>query len=233
MLEALKKEVCEANLELVRRGLVFGTWGNASGFERADGLVVIKPSGVPYDEMQPEHMVVVDLEGNIEEGDLRPSSDTRTHIEIYKAFDQVHGVVHTHSHFATCWAQACRPIPCFGTTHADYFYGDVPLTDRMTEEEIRSDYERNTGRVIVRRFDDLDPMQYPGVLVANHGPFAWGGSPLKAVENAAVLEEIAHMAYDTVALASACPPIDRCLLDKHFLRKHGANAYYGQGKERV
>jgi L-ribulose-5-phosphate 4-epimerase len=230
MLEALKEEVYEANLELVRKGLVFGTWGNASGFEPAAGLIVIKPSGVPYDEMRPEHMVVVDLEGNVEEGQrLKPSSDTATHIEIYKAFQGVRGVVHTHSHFATCWAQACRPIPCFGTTHADYFYGDVPLTECMTEDEIANGYERNTGRVIVRRFEGLDPACYPGVLVANHGPFAWGDSPRKAAENAYVLEELARMAFHTLVLAPGHPPIPQCLLDKHFLRKHGDTAYYGQG----
>lgn len=228
MLEALKQEVFEANLELVRKGLVIGTWGNASGFERADGLVVIKPSGVPYNQMRPEHMVVVDLEGNVEEGDLKPSSDTATHIEIYKAFEQVCGVVHTHSHFATCFAQACRTIPCFGTTHADYFYGDVPLTECMTEEEIASDYERNTGRVIVRRFEGIDPTHYPGVLVANHGPFAWGDSAAHAAENAYVLEEVARMAFHTLMLSPDRPPIAPCLLDKHFLRKHGDTAYYGQ-----
>ncbi|MDX9975200.1 MAG: L-ribulose-5-phosphate 4-epimerase [FCB group bacterium] len=228
MLEALKREVCEANLELVRQGLVFGTWGNASGFSRTDGLVVIKPSGVSYDEMRPEHMVVVDLDGNAVEGELRPSSDTRTHVELYKAFDGIGGIVHTHSHYATSWAQACRPIPCFGTTHADYFYGDVPLTECMTEDEIADDYERNTGHVIVRRFAGLDPVQYPGVLVANHGPFAWGSTPLKAAESAAVLEEIARMALDTVLLSPNQPAIAQALLDKHFLRKHGANAYYGQ-----
>jgi L-ribulose-5-phosphate 4-epimerase len=228
MLEALKREVWEANLELVRRGLVFGTWGNASGFDRAEGLVVIKPSGVPYEEMKPEDMVVVNLEGQVEEGDLRPSSDTPTHIEIYKYFEQVYGVVHTHSHYATCWAQACRPIPCFGTTHADYFHGDVPLTECLSEAECVSDYERNTGRVIVRRFDELDPLKFPGVLVASHAPFAWGESVAKAVENAAVLEEIARMAYHTLQLSPEQPAIPGYLLDKHFLRKHGASAYYGQ-----
>lgn len=228
MLEALKNEVWKANLELVRRGLVFGTWGNASGYSREEGLVVIKPSGVSYDEMRPEHMVVVDLEGNLVEGELRPSSDTRTHVELFKAFEDVGGIVHTHSHYATSWAQACRPIPCFGTTHADYFYGDVPLTDCMTEEEIAGDYERNTGHVIARRFAGLDAARYPGVLVANHGPFAWGSTPLKAVESAAVLEEIARMAMDTVLLSPGQPAIAQALLDKHFLRKHGANAYYGQ-----
>lgn len=230
MLEALKEEVFEANLDLVRQGLVFGTWGNASGFEPADELVVIKPSGVPYDEMRPEHMVVVDLDGNVQEGSLRPSSDTATHIEIYKAFEKVHGVVHTHSHFATCWAQACRPIPCFGTTHADYFCDEVPLTDGMTEEEIASAYERNTGLVIVRRFEGLNPLHYPGVLVANHGPFAWGETPRKAAENGMVLEEIARMAFHTVMLAPDRPAIPRALHDKHFFRKHGPGAYYGQKK---
>ncbi len=231
MLEALKQEVLEANLELVRRGLVFGTWGNASGFDRAEGLLVIKPSGVPYDKMRPMDMVVVDLEGRVEEGDLRPSSDTPTHIEIYKSFDQVYGVVHTHSHYATCWAQACRPIPCFGTTHADYFYGDVPCTEPLTDDEIAEDYERNTGRLIVRRFQEVDPLEFPGVLVAKHAPFAWGETLFKAVENAAVLEEVARMAFHTLALAPDRAPIEKSLLDRHFLRKHGATAYYGQRRD--
>lgn len=228
MLESLKQEVLEANLELVRLGLVLGTWGNASGFDRAEGLLVIKPSGVPYSRMRAIDMVVVDLEGQVEEGELRPSSDTAAHIELYKSFDSVYGVVHTHSHFATCWAQACRPIPCYGTTHADYWYGSVPITDSLTEEEVGSDYERNTGRSIVRRFADLDPLEYPGVLVANHAPFTWGETVMKAVENAHVLEEIARMALHTLTINPAQPPIDAYLLDKHFLRKHGAGAYYGQ-----
>ncbi len=229
MLESLKEAVLEANLELVKRGLVLGTWGNASGFDPATRLVAIKPSGVSYDTMRAEHMVVVDLDGNIVEGALRPSSDTATHLALYRSFPGVGGVVHTHSHHATCWAQACRPIPCLGTTHADYFYGDVPLAGPLTAEEVADGYEANTGAVIVRRFASLDPNALPAVLVAKHGPFAWGATPAKAVENAEVLEEIARMALHTFALSPAHPPIDGFLLDKHFLRKHGEKAYYGQG----
>ena len=228
MLESLKERVCEANLELVRRGLVLMTWGNASGLDRERGLVAIKPSGVPYDQMRPEHMVVVDLAARWVEGELKPSVDAATHIELYKAFPKIGGVVHTHSHYATCFAQACRPIPCFGTTHADYFYGEVPVSDPLTENEVNEDYESHIGQVIVRRFADLDPMQYPGVLAAKHGPFAWGVTVEKAVENAAVLEETARMALHTLALSPAQPPIEQYLLDKHFLRKHGTGAYYGQ-----
>jgi len=228
VLESLKTAVCEANLELVRRGLVLMTWGNASGIDRGSGLVVIKPSGVPYDEMRPGHMAVVDLDGNKVEGELHPSVDTPSHLELYKAFPAIGGVVHTHSHYATCWAQACRPIPCLGTTHADYFYGEVPLAEPLTKDEVGERYERHIGQVIARRFEDLDPMQYPGVLAANHAPFAWGASVAKAVENATVLEEIARMALHTLALSPGQPPIPQYLLDKHFLRKHGAGAYYGQ-----
>jgi len=229
-IKALQEQVLEANLALVREGLVLGTWGNASGIDREEGVVVIKPSGVPYDGMRADQMVVVDLDGAVAEGGLRPSSDTATHLALYKAFPHIGGVVHTHSHYATCWAQACRPIPCFGTTHADYFYGEVPVTDELTAEEIAEQYEHNTGLVIVRRFESLDAMQYPGVLVASHAPFTWGKTPDKAVENAVVLEEIARMALDTLAISPGQPPIRQALLDKHFLRKHGAAAYYGQTK---
>lgn len=228
MLNELKQEVLEANLALVAEGLVLGTWGNASGIDRASGLVVIKPSGVPYDGMSADHMVVVDMDGNVVEGDLKPSSDTATHVVLYKAFPEVGGVVHTHSHYATCWAQACRSIPCYGTTHADYFYGNVPVTDPMSEAEVAEAYEHNTGEVIVRRFTGLEPLHYPGVLVAQHGPFAWGATPAKSVESAVVMEEVARMALHTEQLHPGHAPIPQYLLDKHFLRKHGAAAYYGQ-----
>ena len=234
MLEALKKVVCQANLELVRSGLVLMTWGNASGIERESGLVVIKPSGVDYDIMRPKHMVVVDLEGNVVEGDYKPSVDTPTHLALYKAWPELGGVVHTHSHFATSWAQACRPIPCFGTTHADFAYGEVPVTDALTAEEVADRYEHHIGEVIIRRYARegaaLDPLQFPAVLAAKHGPFAWGKTPEKAVENAIVLEEIARMAMDTLQLSPGQDAIDSYLLDKHFLRKHGSGAYYGQSE---
>lgn len=227
MLKQLKRDVLDANLELVKRGLVLGTWGNASAIDRERGLVVIKPSGVSYDAMKPSDMVVVDLDGNVVDGELRPSSDTATHVVLYRAFGAIGGVVHTHSHFATCWAQACRPIPCYGTTHADYFYGDVPLTAPLGEHDM-GQYEHRTGEVIVERFDGVNPMHYPGVLVASHAPFAWGSTVAKAVENAEVLEEIARMALHTVQLSPEQPAIPQHLLDKHFLRKHGEHAYYGQ-----
>jgi L-ribulose-5-phosphate 4-epimerase len=231
MLELLKEQVCAANLELVRRGLVMCTWGNASAIDRARRLVVIKPSGVPYESMRPELMVVVDLDGNIVEADLRPSSDTETHLVLYKAFDGIGAIAHTHSHYATCWAQARRPIPCFGTTHADYFCGGVPVTDEMSPEEIEKDYERNTGHVITRCFEHRDPMACPAVLVSSHAPFTWGATLEEAVENAVVLEEVARMALHTLALEPLTPAIDSPLLDKHFLRKHGPGAYYGQSKK--
>ena len=229
MLETLKQEVCRVNLALVESGLVLQTWGNASAIDREQGRVVIKPSGVSYDTMTPEQMVVVDLEGNVAEGDLKPSVDMPSHLILYGAFPEVGGVVHTHSHYAVCWAQARRAIPCFGTTHADYFYGEVPLTDALTAEEVADNYERNIGRVIVRRFADLDPMQYPGVLTAGHAPFAWGKTVAKALENAEVLEEVARMALHTLAVNAQAAPLEQHLLDKHFLRKHGKDAYYGQG----
>jgi L-ribulose-5-phosphate 4-epimerase len=231
MLEQLKEEVCEANLRLVREGLVILTWGNVSGIDRQQRLVVIKPSGVPYDGMKPEQMVVVELEsGKVVEGDLRPSSDTPTHLELYRAFTGIGGIVHTHSQHATAWAQAGFEIPPLGTTHADYFYGEIPCTREMKRKEIESDYELNTGRVIVERFAKLDPLQMPAVLVASHGPFVWGASVEKAVENAIVLEYITRMASETLSLIPGTNPIEETLLDKHFLRKHGPGAYYGQGK---
>ena len=228
MYEELKKAVCEANLELPKQKLVFCSWGNVSGINRSKGIVAIKPSGVDYNELTPDKIVLLDLEGNIVEGTLNPSSDTPTHLELYRNFEVIGGICHTHSLNATMWAQACRGIPCFGTTHADYFYGVVPVTDVMTKEQIESDYELNTGKVIVRRFSDIDPMQMPAVLVANHGPFTWGASPAAAVEATFVLEQIAAMALGTITIHPDQLPIDDALLDKHYLRKHGDNAYYGQ-----
>ena len=230
MLEALKEQVWQANLELPKRGLVVYTWGNVSGIDREKGLVVIKPSGVDYDEMKPEDMVVTDLDGNIVEGKLRPSSDLKTHLVLYRNFKAIGGVVHTHSTWATIWAQAGLSIPPLGTTHADYFYGDVPCTRRMTGDEISRDYEEETGNVILEEFRGLNPSDLPGVLVNNHGPFTWGKDAHNAVHNAVVLEELAKMAYHTIALNPDVMPISQNLLDKHYLRKHGANAYYGQSK---
>jgi L-ribulose-5-phosphate 4-epimerase len=227
MISNLKKEVLEANLDLVKYGLVIFTWGNVSGIDRSQGLVVIKPSGVSYDNMKVTDMVVVDLEGKVVEGDMKPSSDTATHLVLYKAFPQIGGVVHTHSSWATSWAQAGKPIPALGTTHADYFYGTVPCTRKLTEPEISSDYELETGNVIVESFTHLDPMAVPGVLVNNHAPFSWGRNPHEAVHNAKVLEEVAMMAYHTLQINPSAS-IDQFLLDKHYFRKHGKNAYYGQ-----
>ena len=228
MHEELKKTVCEANIELQRRGLIIYSWGNVSGIDRKAGVVAIKPSGVKYDELTPEKIVLLDLEGNVVEGELRPSSDTPTHLELYRNFESVSGICHTHSVNATMWAQACHPIPCFGTTHADHFYGEVPVTEVMTKKQIESDYELNTGKVIVERFSGIDPMQMPAVLVANHGPFTWGASPEKAVQNAVVLEEVAKMALGTISISPKQKEISQVLLDKHYLRKHGKDAYYGQ-----
>ncbi|NLY30121.1 MAG: L-ribulose-5-phosphate 4-epimerase [Firmicutes bacterium] len=228
MLEQLKEAVLAANLELPRRGLVTYTWGNVSGICRERGLVVIKPSGVSYEEMKAEDMVVLDLEGNVVEGDLRPSSDTPTHLALYRAWPEVGGIVHTHSTYATVWAQARMGIPCLGTTHADYFYGEIPCTRPLTLEEIAGAYEEETGNVIVKTFAHRDPLSMPGVLVAGHGPFTWGKDPAEAVHNSVVLEQVALMALATVSLAPDIGPIPQGLLDKHFLRKHGANAYYGQ-----
>jgi L-ribulose-5-phosphate 4-epimerase len=231
MLDDLRKEVLDANLELVRRGLVLYTFGNASGISRKEGLVVIKPSGVPYEEMKPEHLVVTDLEGKIVEGKLRPSSDLATHLLLYKAFQSIGGVTHTHSEYATAWAQARKPIPCFGTTHADYFEGSVPVTGTMQREEIVKDYEHNTGEAIVRIFKNIDPLNVPGVLVASHGPFTWGKNATEAAHNAAILESIARTAYFTTTINAAATAISHDLHHKHFSRKHGANAYYGQAGE--
>ncbi len=229
MLEELKKRVCESNLELVRQGLVKQTWGNVSGIDRESALVVIKPSGVAYDRMKPKHMVTVSLEtGKVVDGNLNPSSDTPTHLELYRAFDEIGGIVHTHSLYATAWAQAKREIPALGTTHADYFHGPVPCTRPLTPDEIQGDYEVNTGKVIVERFAALNPLHFPAVLVAEHGPFAWGKSPEKAVENAVVLEQIARLAKETRLINQNSQAIRNELLDKHFLRKHGPGAYYGQ-----
>ena len=227
-LKQLREEVLEANLEIVRAGLVVSTFGNVSGFCREEGLIVIKPSGVDYASLTPEQMVVIDLEGEVVEGRLRPSSDLPTHLVLYQAFPGIGGVTHTHSSFATSWAQASREIPCLGTTHADYFYGSVPITRRMREEEILTDYERNTGLVITERFSDLDPQEFPGVLVAGHGPFCWGKTAAASASRAILLEEIATMAFQTVVLNPGAEPIGQALLDKHFLRKHGPKAYYGQ-----
>ncbi|MCL4693094.1 MAG: L-ribulose-5-phosphate 4-epimerase AraD [Candidatus Hydrogenedentes bacterium] len=231
MLDRLKADVLKANLALVRQGLVLVTWGNASGIDRDSGHVVIKPSGVAYEVMTPEDMAVVDLDGKLVAGKLKPSVDTPTHLALYRAFPEIGGVVHTHSHYATCWAQACRPIPCFGTTHADHFNGEIPVTDAMTAEEVGEDYEAHIGDAIVRAFRDRDPMHCPGVLVANHAPFVWGKDVATAVESAYVLEEVARMALHTLALSPGQRPIAAYLLDKHFMRKHGAGAYYGQGSE--
>jgi L-ribulose-5-phosphate 4-epimerase len=228
MQDDLRKAVCKANLELQKHKLVIFSWGNVSGIDRSAGLVVIKPSGVPYDELTPDKMVVLDLEGDIVEGALNPSSDTPTHLELYRNFETIGGICHTHSPSATMWAQACKEIPCFGTTHADNFFGPIPVTDLMTNEEIHENYELNTGKVIVKRFTGLDPMQMPAVLVANHGPFTWGAGPAAAVEETIVLEQIAAMALGTITINPEQGPISRALLDKHYLRKHGKNAYYGQ-----
>lgn len=230
MLDALKKDVFEANLALVNNKLVVLTWGNVSGIDREKGLVVIKPSGVSYDKMKEEDMVVVDLDGDVVEGNLRPSSDTITHIELYKKYPKLGGVVHTHSTFATSWAQAKRDIPSYGTTHADTFYGAVPCTRKLTNEEIKTDYERNTGFVIIETLEsrNIESISVPGIIVGSHGPFSWGETPSKAVLNAVVLEEIAKMALITENLNNHITPIDNELQDKHYFRKHGANAYYGQ-----
>jgi L-ribulose-5-phosphate 4-epimerase len=228
MLEQLKEEVLEANLEVVRRGLVLYTFGNASGIDRASGLVAIKPSGVPYGAMKASDFVVTDLDGKIVEGKLRPSSDLPTHLALYRAFPKVGGVVHTHSRAATVWAQAGREIPCLGTTHADYFYGSIPVAGPLTADEIRGEYELNTGLAIVRRFEGMDPLSMPAVLVAGHAPFAWGKDAAGAAYNAIVLEEVAELAWRTLLLNPAAPPLSQELMDKHFLRKHGPNASYGQ-----
>ncbi len=230
MLEALKKSVLEANLELPKHGLVVYTWGNASGIDREKGLVVIKASGIKYEEMTVDHMVVIDLEGNVVEGDYRPSSDAPTHVELYKSFKNIGGIVHTHSTWATVWAQVKKGIPCYGTTHADYFYGEIPCTRLMTQKEIDGAYEKETGSVIIESFKNIDPMSVPGVLVASHGPFTWGKDAAEAVHNSVVLEQVAKMAYGACTLNGELCPAQQELQNKHFLRKHGKNAYYGQAK---
>jgi L-ribulose-5-phosphate 4-epimerase len=228
ILKGLREDVLEANLELVRRGLVLYTFGNASGISREEGLVVIKPSGIPYEKMKPQHLVVVKLDGKIVEGDLRPSSDLPTHLILYRAFGEIGGIAHTHSRYATAWAQAGREIPCLGTTHADYFHGPVPVTKALTQKQIQSDYEANTGHAIVNRFAKLDPLRFPAVLVAGHAPFCWGETPSHAAHNAVVLEEVAALAFVTLAANPKTRAISKHLQDKHFLRKHGRTAYYGQ-----
>nr|WP_300305269.1 L-ribulose-5-phosphate 4-epimerase [uncultured Anaerostipes sp.] len=227
MLEELKQQVYEANMELPAKGLVTYTWGNVSGIDREKGLFVIKPSGVDYEKLTPDMLVVLDLDGNKVEGDLNPSSDTPTHIELYKAFPEIGGVVHTHSPWATSWAQAGRPIPCYGTTHADYFFGDIPCARSLTAEEIAGEYEKNTGLVIAETFEETNAMYVPGVLCTNHGPFAWGKDAAEAVHNAVVMEEVAKMAYRTEHLKDEITEAPQELQDKHFFRKHGENAYYG------
>ncbi|MCB0731995.1 MAG: L-ribulose-5-phosphate 4-epimerase [Ignavibacteriae bacterium] len=226
----LKKDVLEANLKLVEYGLVTLTWGNVSAVDRSEGLVVIKPSGIDYSKMTAEDMVVVDFEGNTVEGKWKPSSDTATHIELYKAFPKIGGIAHTHSLNATIFAQAEIEIPCFGTTHADHFYGNIPLTRVLTENEVNSDYEKFTGDVIIERFKNLDPQSVPGVLVASHAPFTWGNTAMEAVKHSLILERVAEMALGTLTLKSNCEPIEQYVLDKHYNRKHGPNAYYGQKK---
>lgn len=228
MLEDLKRQVCEANLTLWRSGLVVGTWGNVSARDAKSGLVVIKPSGLSYEQMQPEHMVVVNVEGQVVEGDLRPSSDTPTHLVLYRWFEGIGGIAHTHSPYASAWAQAKRPIPCYGTTHADTFRGAIPVTADLDPEALSGNYEAETGHAIVRAFVEISPMEVPGVLVASHGPFTWGISAAHAVENSIILEQVAHMAFLTECLAPNIGAISEQLRDKHFLRKHGKNAYYGQ-----
>lgn len=228
MLKELKREVYESNMELPRKGLITYTWGNVSGIDRKKGLFVIKPSGVDYEKLTPEDMVVIDMEGNKVEGKLNPSSDTATHLEIYKAFEAVGGIVHTHSPMATSWAQAGRVLPCYGTTHADYFSGEIPCARNLTREEIEEGYEKNTGLVIIETFKGMDPMHVPAVLCKNHGPFTWGIDAADAVHNAVVLEETAKMSLMTELLNPQVTSAPQCMQDKHFMRKHGPNAYYGQ-----
>jgi L-ribulose-5-phosphate 4-epimerase len=230
LLQTLREEVLEANLELVRRGLVLYTFGNASGIDRSQALVAIKPSGVPYEKLTPEHIVISDLAGNIVDGALRPSSDLATHLELYKHFPNIGGVAHTHSEFATAWAQAETPIPCFGTTHADSFHGPIPVTEPLTAAEIEGDYELETGAAICRAFSKLDPDAIPAVLVAGHAPFCWGANAAEAAHHAVILEYVARMASHTLSINAESRPLARPLHDKHFLRKHGRNAYYGQVK---
>ena len=232
LLKTLREEVLDANLELVRRGLVLYTFGNASGIDRSEGLVAIKPSGVPYESLTAAHIVISDLNGNIADGTLRPSSDLPTHLELYRRFPNIGGVAHTHSEFATAWAQAEKPIPCFGTTHADSFRGPVPVTERLSTAEITGDYELETGKAIHRAFKKLDPDAIPAVLVAGHAPFCWGPTVASAAHNAVILEYVAKMAYHTLLINAESSPLSRELHDKHFLRKHGRDAYYGQANPR-
>lgn len=229
MLEQLKEQVYQANMDLPKYGLITFTWGNASGIDRASGLVVIKPSGVEYDELGPADMVVVDLAGKVVEGSCKPSSDTPTHLELYKAFESIGGIVHTHSRWATVFAQAGMGVPALGTTHGDYFYGEIPCTRQMTAAEIAGEYEKETGRVIIETFNNRDAAQMPGVLVYSHGPFTWGKNAAEAVHNAVVLDEVAMMAWHAKLLNPCLGPMQPELLDKHYLRKHGPGAYYGQG----
>ena len=228
MHDELREKVCQANIQLKKQRLVIFSWGNVSGIDRKSGTVAIKPSGVTYDELTAEKIVLLDLDGKKLDGDLNPSSDTPTHLELYRNFRDIGGVCHTHSTYAAMWAQGCKEIPCFGTTHADYYYGPVPVTEVMSEEEIKTDYELNTGKVIVRRFKDLDPIQVPAVLVANHGSFTWGHTPAKALESAVVLEQAAKTALGTLLVNPKQKEIAKALLDKHYLRKHGKDSYYGQ-----
>jgi L-ribulose-5-phosphate 4-epimerase len=233
-LEQLKKDVCRANLDLVKEGLVIQTWGNASAIDRDRGLVVIKPSGVPYPEMKPEHMVVVELaSGKVVEGALKPSSDTATHLELYRVFDGIGGVAHTHSLYATAWAQTCQPVPALGTTHADYFHGPIPCTRLLKPREIKSDYELNTGQVIVETFRGRDPLSCPAILVASHGPFTWGESVAEAVHHAVILEHLVRLAGETRRVFPSAKSMQRVLMDKHFFRKHGPAAYYGQERAKT
>ncbi|MDV6251933.1 L-ribulose-5-phosphate 4-epimerase [Vibrio sp. EA2] len=227
-MKSLRHQVWQANMDLQRHNLVTFTWGNVSGIDRESGLVVIKPSGVEYSELSAENMVVVDLQGEIIEGNLKPSSDTATHLELYRQFPSIGGIVHTHSSYATSWAQAGAAIPAFGTTHADYFYGHIPCARALTQQEIESDYELNTGKVIVETIGATDPMAIPGILVREHAPFTWGTDPHNAVHNAVVVEEVAKMAFRTLSINPSTLPIPQTLLDKHYLRKHGKDAYYGQ-----
>lgn len=227
MLEKLKKSVLQANLDLVKHNLVVFTWGNVSGLDKDKNLVVIKPSGVKYEDLTLEKMVVVDMQGNVVEGDLKPSSDTSTHLVLYQNFPGIGGIVHTHSEWAVSWAQAGRDIPCYGTTQADYFFGSIPCTRKLSKEEVARDYEKNTGLVIVEKFRELDPVALPGTLVYSHGPFSWGKDADEAVHNAVVMEETAKMAFRTEVLGNKTA-VDQYLLDKHYHRKHGENAYYGQ-----
>ena len=230
MLEELKEKVCKANLDLVRHGVVLFTWGNVSAIDKETGYVIIKPSGVDYAVMKPQHMVVVNIDGKVIEGELNPSTDLPTHLELYKAYTGIGGVVHTHSSAATSWAQAGRGIPCYGTTHADYFYGEIPCTRDLTADEVNTEYEKNTGVVIVETMADRDALAMPGALVKNHGVFAWGTDADNAVHNAVIIEYVAKMAAETERLNPEAAPAPQYLLDKHYLRKHGKNAYYGQKK---